>query len=268
MVCIYVLRCEEGKYYVGRASNIYKRITDHFIGNGSQWTKLHKPIDIEEVLPNLTELDEDKITKKYMANHGILNVRGGSYSNRSLTPNQFKFLCKELRTANNTCYTCGSKEHYTRRCPDKYNIQLNSMDFNSISVPESNNSNNQSKETVCLNCGLVDLCYNKCIIDSIESDDEVIDINHNDLDCIWKEYIQEKQENDDDLIKMSSSDYENIWISFENKVKEDLNVDVCLLCSEHGHCWKDCQSNKFESLDRNMDFCKREKNLLLNKRFR
>ena len=76
---IYALKLENGKYYVGRSYNVPKRLNQHYNGEGSVWTKKHKPIKLNEVFLNKTKFDEDKYTLMYMSIYGIENVRGGSF---------------------------------------------------------------------------------------------------------------------------------------------------------------------------------------------
>ena len=42
MVFIYILRLEQGEYYVGKTANPDFRIESHFNSEGSAWTKLYK----------------------------------------------------------------------------------------------------------------------------------------------------------------------------------------------------------------------------------
>ena len=79
MVFIYILKLENGKYYVGKTNNPEYRLNNHFNENGSAWTKKHKPIKILKLIPNCDNYDEDKITRQYMDKYGINNVRGGSF---------------------------------------------------------------------------------------------------------------------------------------------------------------------------------------------
>jgi len=78
MVNIYVLKLEKGKYYVGKTNNPRFRLENHK-PNGSQWTKLYKPLELIEIKPNCDDSDQDKITLQYMDKYGIDNVRGGSF---------------------------------------------------------------------------------------------------------------------------------------------------------------------------------------------
>ena len=47
---IYILQLEQGKYYVGKASDVLKRYKDHQNGTGAAWTSLYKPISIINVI--------------------------------------------------------------------------------------------------------------------------------------------------------------------------------------------------------------------------
>jgi predicted GIY-YIG superfamily endonuclease len=44
---VYVLKnCTGGKYYVGLTEDPHYRIEGHFIGDGSEWTRKYKPIEL------------------------------------------------------------------------------------------------------------------------------------------------------------------------------------------------------------------------------
>src|SRR6266446_5937610 len=82
---VYVLECEQGKYYVGKTTNIEKRINDHLNGNGSQWTKTYKPKpEPIKVYKDCSAFDEDKYTIEMMSIYGIDNVRGGTFTQMKL----------------------------------------------------------------------------------------------------------------------------------------------------------------------------------------
>ena len=79
MVYIYALKLEQNKYYIGKTNTPHFRIENHFNSNGSEWTKMYKPLSILEIKPNCDDYDEDKITRQYMDKYGVENVRGGSF---------------------------------------------------------------------------------------------------------------------------------------------------------------------------------------------
>lgn len=121
MLYIYVLQLQNDKYYVGKTINPHFRIETHFTNNGSEWTKLYKPIKLVELIPNCDHYDEDKYTYKYMDMFGIDNVRGGSYSTPVLDNCTINHLVKISNSVNNRCYTCGQYGHYANKC-DTSNI--------------------------------------------------------------------------------------------------------------------------------------------------
>lgn len=78
LVC-YVLRLENGKYYVGKTSNIEYRMMQHYSGDGSKWTKLHYSIEIMEIIPFAHKWQESYTTLVKMKEYGVDNVRGGPW---------------------------------------------------------------------------------------------------------------------------------------------------------------------------------------------
>ena len=95
MTTIYVLKLKKNKFYVGRTDkNAITRFKEHKAGKGSAWTRKYAPVEIVYV-KNGDKFDEDKLTKKYMADYGIDNVRGGSYCQITLDPNARNVIEKE-----------------------------------------------------------------------------------------------------------------------------------------------------------------------------
>jgi predicted GIY-YIG superfamily endonuclease len=114
---VYVLTCQNGKFYIGRTKDTIQRMNYHFSEkNQTVWTKVHKPVKLIKVIENCDAYDEDKYTKMYMAKHGIDNVRGGTYTQLELEENVKKFLLKEITTAENRCYKCGGIGHFAKYC--------------------------------------------------------------------------------------------------------------------------------------------------------
>lgn len=84
---LYVLELENNCFYVGQtSSSIKKRLTKHFNGKGSAWTKKNPPIRLVDLvyLGNLTytegEYMENKYVCKYMKEYGWDKVRGGYFT--------------------------------------------------------------------------------------------------------------------------------------------------------------------------------------------
>ncbi len=50
MVFVYVLQLEQGKYYIGKTNNPKFRLNNHFNANGSEWTKLYRPLKVLELI--------------------------------------------------------------------------------------------------------------------------------------------------------------------------------------------------------------------------
>jgi hypothetical protein len=114
---IYALKLENGKYYVGRSYNVPKRLNQHYDGEGSVWTKKHKPIRLNEVFLNKTKFDEDKYTLMYMSIYGIENVRGGSFCSIELGGADRYIIKRMICTATDKCVKCEQFGHFFTECP-------------------------------------------------------------------------------------------------------------------------------------------------------
>ena len=116
MVYIYIMELTSGKYYVGKTNNPKFRLENHFNSNGSEWTKKYKPIKVLDLIPNCDDYDEDKITKQYMDDYGINNVRGGSFVSVNLNKATISLLSQMNRGTNNKCFKCGCEGHFAKDC--------------------------------------------------------------------------------------------------------------------------------------------------------
>lgn len=123
MVYIYCLLLQENKYYIGKTNNPDFRLKDHFNGKGSQWTQLYKPVEILELVKDCDDYDEDKYVRIYMDRYGIDNVRGGSFSKIKLSQAAQKQLIYMSRNANDVCFKCGQKGHFSKNCKGSQEVK-------------------------------------------------------------------------------------------------------------------------------------------------
>uniref|UniRef100_A0A6C0BCJ5 CCHC-type domain-containing protein n=1 Tax=viral metagenome TaxID=1070528 RepID=A0A6C0BCJ5_9ZZZZ len=116
---IYILRLQQGRFYIGRSANPMKRYQEHLEGRGSAWTRKFRPLGIEKVFENASPFDEDKFTKEYMAKYGLDRVRGGVYVAMELDVAQRDSLTRELWGAKDHCIRCGYPGHFFQACKAK-----------------------------------------------------------------------------------------------------------------------------------------------------
>jgi predicted GIY-YIG superfamily endonuclease len=116
---IYALKCQHGKYYVGKTKKpINVRFREHVSGTGSEWTKLHSPIEILETKPG-DKWEEDTMVHRMIEKYGIDNVRGGTYCNIKLTSDQINELNTKIISVNDLCYKCHLPGHFANKCPQE-----------------------------------------------------------------------------------------------------------------------------------------------------
>ena len=87
----------ENKYtglkYVGRSSNINKRIAQHNAGTGAKWTQQSgRGWELVKAYKGNTNAMENAVAKGVIRNEGFANVRGGSYSQPSYAPKTFRAI--------------------------------------------------------------------------------------------------------------------------------------------------------------------------------
>ena len=163
---VYVLKCEDDKYYVGKTYNLSKRYDAHLSGYGAFWTRLYKPIEIVEKIYTSDKYDEDKYVWKYMEKYGIENVRGGSYTEILMPESSIKCAERHIKSACDICYSCGQKGHMISNCPSQSSSRKRKNDdieekcYKKHKKNETSGSNLVAKCTRCKRYGHYYLqCY-------------------------------------------------------------------------------------------------------------
>lgn len=115
---IYCLECSNGYFYVGRclAGREDARFQEHLRGAGATFTALHRPRRFVYARPSSDPLEEDLAVLQCMREHGILRVRGGSWSAVDLSPEMLDNLVRQLNHAAGNCLRCGQPGHYAAHC--------------------------------------------------------------------------------------------------------------------------------------------------------
>lgn len=117
------MELESSKYYVGKSDVPIQRVEDHNDSKGSTFTKKYKPIRLIELIPDCDTFDEDKYTLKYMQKYGMNNVRGGSFCQIKLSPENSATIQRMITGSQDKCFKCGKDGHYMKQCPKKKKIK-------------------------------------------------------------------------------------------------------------------------------------------------
>ena len=97
MSLLFVIKCQEEKYYLGLAKSFvsifFKHLENH---DNIPWMNMYKPMELMHIdhFFNPTMLNNCVIY--YMYRYGIENVRGGIYSNIILNLNQYNQITKKI----------------------------------------------------------------------------------------------------------------------------------------------------------------------------
>jgi len=113
---IYILRLQKGKYWVGYTTEPICSIKA-FRGL-NDWVVTYKPESIYKIIPaKAYRLDYE--VKELMADAGIDNVRGGSWSDSVLPTTVIRTLTTEIiGNPDKICFMCQKQGHYVQDCPE------------------------------------------------------------------------------------------------------------------------------------------------------
>lgn len=124
---VYVLKLNNGKYYVGMSErSVKKRIAEHvrFSSACSEFVKMHSNADPNNIQycvplsrrnPDLPGWEQTE-TLIAMTHFGIDNVRGFTWARDTLDINNYISLREQFAGRFNFCYKCGCEGHFIKRC--------------------------------------------------------------------------------------------------------------------------------------------------------
>lgn len=88
---------KEGKKYVGRSSDIQKRLKQHNSGTGAKWTSNSSgKWNIVKTYKGNDSVTEHKIVRGVMRNEGVENVRGGPYTKTQYSQHELRAIKRAI----------------------------------------------------------------------------------------------------------------------------------------------------------------------------
>ena len=112
---VYVLKLENGNYYVGKTDRGEKRLKEHVKGRGAEWTKMHKPKKIHAYYPNAGDSGEKEVFNQMVKKYGARKVRGAHFTKRKASASELRKMEESVGLKKKTVRRTKS----TRKAPAK-----------------------------------------------------------------------------------------------------------------------------------------------------
>jgi hypothetical protein len=237
VISVYVLKCEQGKYYVGKtARTVSARVAEHQCNQGSEWTKKYHVIELVETKNNADQFDEDKYTKKYMLLYGIDNVRGAAYTQINMEKSTKDHIAREILSANDMCFKCCTQGHLASRCSSDNWQCLHCRNVNEIgkivcikcnnnhpaTKSDEKNKTSQQPATTYRSAATLITCY-RCGR-----------VGHISTNCYANTYIQDPSDNESNNEEDESDDDSS----------EAEQMIICYRCGREGHKSPQCYAQR------------------------
>lgn len=157
-LAVYVLACRGDNYYIDVTDNVEKAFMEHYMGIGSEWTRLHTPERVARVVYNAESYHESALLRDYFLQYGVDHVRGGPYNTVVLSDAQRSSILASLAAWRGNqiaddvmveepditdalaadfakvtvrgagpCARCGNLQHRARECYASYDINGNDI---------------------------------------------------------------------------------------------------------------------------------------------
>ena len=254
MVFIYILQLENNKYYIGKTTNPNFRLDQHFNSHGSQWTKKYKPLKVLDIIPNCDNFDEDKYTIKYMTEHGINNVRGGTFCELKLNENNMETIKKMINGSTDKCYICGNSGHFAKNCEHDDDNILEKVHYNKKNEELKSVKIKKNKKNVCNKCGRKSHSTKECYATTTVDGDDIEDEDDEEEDDEEDDDIEDDDEYDDNEEESGDTIYQCSYcnkefntlkgLSYHEKMycknKKNRQTNTCNKCGRKSHSSKDC----------------------------
>jgi len=97
MPLLFVIKCQEEKYYLGLSKNFVSIFFKHLENQDNiPWMNMYKPMKLMHIEHFFNVKMLDNCVIYYMYIYGIENVRGGIYQNIILNLNQYNEITKKI----------------------------------------------------------------------------------------------------------------------------------------------------------------------------